>query len=168
MSGGKSGGEQGRRELGKQEAGGGVKRGRRSQSERQVGPFLSSFPFCFSLPCCHCAAGIPPHPCLWCALHSHAPNLVHTMSTSHLHYLVQVGMLLFTNPLRGKVTKLIYWGRFLASCDMNWALVRELNHILVGHGPPSIIVLSVHISKSKSAHVYILGDEACIRSVSTV
>lgn len=105
MSGGRSGGEQGRGELGKQEGAGGGAKGREKVTKEsgKWGPFLSFFfRLCFSLPCCHCAAWIPPHPCLWCpsdSLHSHAPNLVHTMSTSHPHYLVQVVVMpLCTNP----------------------------------------------------------------------
>lgn len=86
------------------------------------GPFfLSSFPLCFFLALLPLCSWDSSSPLFVVSLHSHAPHLVHTMSTSHLHYLVQVGMLLFTNPSRRKVTKVIYWARLLASCDMNWA-----------------------------------------------
>lgn len=129
------------------------------------GPFfLSSFPLCFFLALLPLCSWDSSSPLFVVSLHSHAPNLVHTMSTSHLHYLVQVGMLLFTNPSRRKVTKVIYWARLLASCDMNWAPreIVESYSCRSRSPPPSIIVLSVHISNSKSAHVCIPGDEACI------
>lgn len=92
------------------------------ETGRQVGPSLSSFSlvllFLALLPLCSMDSSSPLFVVF---LHSHPLNLVHTISTSHLHYLVQVGMLLFTNPLRQKVTKVMYCGRFLVSCDMNWA-----------------------------------------------
>jgi len=127
-------GEGGKREVE------GVKGGRRSQRGAASGAlsFLASFACAF--PCLVAivqlgflltlVCGVPPFPCP-----QPSPHHVHLSSPLPR---ASGGDAAMHQSLarRGKVTKVIYWGRFfffLAFCDMNWAL-RESADILVGRG----------------------------------